>query len=318
MNKLKTYFASYTKNPNILVEYIWFSLCYYFGRRGREGWRKLKKSTFEVRQDDKSRQYIAFKITEQTKNHQGGHRQVDQDYSDQRIYETSAGELCPIKAYNLYKSKLHPLCTAFFQTPLSVYEAEGKWFKNEPMGKNKLSTIMQRISKKAGLSEIYTCHSVRASTVTNLGHAGVDPGKICKITKHKNEASLKPYLTNLSNNQKKECTDILQQAFTPAENRIEMPMVLPPQPQYQPVEAGEPSTSTAIVAQHLPDGSYAVTLPAIPPPSSTIAVLPPVNAVSENINSCSNSDLKCLQNLLPNCQFSSCTININTTGQQSH
>ena len=49
---------------------------------------------------------------------------------------------------------------------------------------------MPRISKKAGLSKVYTCHCVRASTVTTLFHSGIDTRRICSITKHKNEASL--------------------------------------------------------------------------------------------------------------------------------
>ena len=31
------------RNSEKLVEFVWFSLCHHFARRGREGWRELNK-----------------------------------------------------------------------------------------------------------------------------------------------------------------------------------------------------------------------------------------------------------------------------------
>ena len=53
------------------------------------------------------------------------------------------------------------------------------------MGKNTISKMMERISIKAELSEWYTNHCIRASTVTSLFQRVVDARKICAITKHK-------------------------------------------------------------------------------------------------------------------------------------
>ena len=36
------------KNAEKLVEFIWFSLCFHFARRGREGWRELTRQSFET------------------------------------------------------------------------------------------------------------------------------------------------------------------------------------------------------------------------------------------------------------------------------
>ena len=48
MEKLNKYFMEgqnngIWRNPEKLVEFVWFSLCYHFARRGQEGWRELNK-----------------------------------------------------------------------------------------------------------------------------------------------------------------------------------------------------------------------------------------------------------------------------------
>ena len=190
MSKLSEYFQKWDTQPDVIIDYVWFCLCFYFGRRGREGWRDLSKNSFQIATDDKDRPYIFMIHTELTKNHRGGNKQTDQDYSTQKVYG-SGGHLNIIEVFKFYLTKLHPNCSALFQTPLPHYTLDGHWFKNEPMGKkNTLGNIMKRMSKKAGLSQEYTCHSVRASTITILGHAGIESRNICNITKHKNERAI--------------------------------------------------------------------------------------------------------------------------------
>ena len=80
-------------------------------------------------------------------------------------------------------------------------------------GKNQLSKMMQTISKKAGLSTVYTSHCVRASMITVLFQAGVQPKEICAITKHRRETSLDPYIRGTSSEQKKRCSNVLSTAL---------------------------------------------------------------------------------------------------------
>ena len=299
MDKLKEYFKKYDTDQTILLHFIWFSFCFYFGRRGREGWRNFTTTSFAIDRDDRDRQYIYIVHTETTKNHQGGNKQCDQDYSDQRVYETP-GQLNVIEAYNLYLSKLNPKCKAFFQTPRTGnFDRSQHWYKNEPIGKNTLGRIMPSISKAAHLSQVYTCHSVRASCITILGKAGIVPSNICKITKHKNEASLKRYFTELSTDQKQECTAILSEALGETDQT-------PPQSR-ELVSVPQPSTSSGasggVLAEQMPDGSFSVTIPTA---SQQFA---PVSCT----NNSATTDMKCLQTLLPNCRFEACTININNS-----
>lgn len=209
MTKLSEYFSNHTTEPSKLVEYVWFTLCYFFGRRGREKWRELKIGFYRVQQDAEGKEYITESLTEQTKNHQGGNQQRDQDYSDNHLYTAAA-----VNAFKLYCQKRNKEVEVLFQTPLKKCAISGAlWYKAEALGKNTLGNMMQTISKKAGLSQIYTCHCVRASMITILYQAGVSPKEICAVTKHRSESSLAPYIGGLSKKQKTNMDDILSAAL---------------------------------------------------------------------------------------------------------
>ena len=165
MQKLKSYFSC--DNPEKLVEFFRFCLCYYLGRRDREGWRELTKDSLEFNKDDQDKEYVTVKHTEQTKNHQGGYKQKDQDYTDVRMYEIPSSALDPVAALKFMLSKLHPSCEALFQTPLitpertvdNVDNSGTYWFKNEPMGKKAISQLMPKISKRLAFHK-FTLHIV--------------------------------------------------------------------------------------------------------------------------------------------------------------
>ena len=209
MEKLGEYFEDYNLSPRKLVEFVWFGICYYFGRRGREGHRELKAASHELKIDEEGHEYLTEGKTLLTKNHQGGPRAADNDYSDPRVYDKTF-----LEAYKLYMEKRCSEQQAFFQTPNPDWSPTDKvWFKNEPMGKNKLASIMGDLSKNAKLSSIYTPHSVRASMISILFKAGVQPKQICELTKHKNEKSLNVYIKTSSSAQKRSCCSVLSNAL---------------------------------------------------------------------------------------------------------
>ena len=208
MEKLNAYFLGYVQSPQILTEFVWFLLCFHFGRRGREGWVAMTKTTFQFCDDSEGQEYVTYTATETTKNHQGGYKQKDTDYADGRMYG---------KGVSLLKfliSKLHPDLDRLFQHPLKNFEREGPWYRKEPFGKDTMGKIMPNLSKKAGLSHTYTCHCVRASTITTLLESGVDPAIIIQITKHKNVSSLQHYVSDLSDKQQQKTHNILASALS--------------------------------------------------------------------------------------------------------
>ena len=107
----------------------------------------MTKSTFRFLKDSEGKEYAAFSQTEATKNHQGGHKQKDTDYSDSRMYGKGVALL------KFMISKLHPELDRLFQHPLKHFNKDGHWYRKEPVGKDTLGRIMNNISKKAGLSK---------------------------------------------------------------------------------------------------------------------------------------------------------------------
>ena len=91
------------------------------------------------------------------------------------------------------------------------WSKDGLWFDKAPMGKTTIGSMLSSISKSAGTSIVYTNHSVRATAITAMYQAGIDRSHICRITKHKREESLKPYISEPSSEQKRTCSTVLQQ-----------------------------------------------------------------------------------------------------------
>lgn len=67
------------------------------------------------------------------------------------------------------------------------------WYAPFPLGVNKLSSMMSRMSVEAGLSRRYTNHCIRATVVNGLKRAGVDLLSIMAVTGHKAFKSFEYY-----------------------------------------------------------------------------------------------------------------------------
>ena len=110
------------------------------------------------------------------------------------MYETNQ-QLCPVKSFEKYLSKLNPDNEALFQKPLSKYHKDGAvWYGKTPIGVNQLYDFMPRLSAEAGLSKRYTNHCIRAMVATNLCDAGVSNIGIMSVTGHRNVQSLNTYI----------------------------------------------------------------------------------------------------------------------------
>ena len=195
-----------TNNPVTLQNKVFVEVNLHFCRRGREGLRELNKDSFVKKSDSNGRTYITLGFNELEKNHQGFDKR---DYQEElRMYEQD-GDQCPVKSFDLYVSKLHPECRAFFQRPAEKFSGKETWFVNCPVGKSTLAEKMKKLSNKAGLSRVYTNHCLRASSITFLDISEIQAKDICSVSRHRSTDGILPYTSGPTDKKRYEMSSIL-------------------------------------------------------------------------------------------------------------
>ncbi|XP_046574535.1 uncharacterized protein LOC124282569 [Haliotis rubra] len=186
MARLYDYVCS-SDSPLLLQYKVFVEIMLHFGRRGRENLSVLRISDLAVTTDADGDMYVYMTRDEQTKNHQedGGRAQG-------RMYEKKDDPRCPVRTFIKYIRRLNKDCPKLFQQPNSEME-NGNLYHGVPLGHNRLGSMMATLSTKAGLSQKYTNHSLRATTVHVLDSAQVPSRHIMTVTGHKAETSLKTY-----------------------------------------------------------------------------------------------------------------------------
>jgi len=145
-----------TSNPLSLLRKVWFEITLHFCHKGSESQEKLLKTSFEIYRDASGRAYVS-----RGRPHQRSSGEID----DVRMYETG-GDLCPVKSYQLYLMKLHPLQPRLFQQPRRKATPDSPmWYGKAPIGEKALQQMMANISAAAKLSKRYTNHCVRTTAL---------------------------------------------------------------------------------------------------------------------------------------------------------
>jgi hypothetical protein len=99
---------------------------------------------------------------------------------------------CLVRLFKLYNS----LCPAdrphhaFYLAPL-VRRTETCWFRKVPLGHNKLSQVVPRLMKSAGIQSYFTNHSLGATAATRL--YDVDEATIMDHTGHRSINGVRTY-----------------------------------------------------------------------------------------------------------------------------
>ncbi|XP_059912177.1 uncharacterized protein LOC132461148 [Gadus macrocephalus] len=153
-----------------LVDKVWFDVQLHFGRRGTEGNRQLKPSSFAVKSDENGLKYATLTFNEHTKNHndpQGKNRENTRGF----MYQLPGDPLCPVSSLLKYISHLPPDAEVFYVHPRKniIYGADEVWYTREPMGVNHLAKMLPKICKQAGTRR-YTNHCLRSTTIQMQCH----------------------------------------------------------------------------------------------------------------------------------------------------
>ena len=109
--------------------------------------------------------YIEKMTDELCKNHR-----LNDENEDGGVITETAGESCPVRAFQLYISKLN--IYALFQRRKNLIPIKGPWWGAKAEGVNTIAKFMRDISAAAELLRIYTNHSVRATPITVLDRKG--------------------------------------------------------------------------------------------------------------------------------------------------
>ena len=192
-----------TISPATLQNKVQFDLRFFFCRRANENIDKFQKDTFVIQLDpDTGMRYVIKQIDELTKNH----REHSTDLVTGIMPELRGSPKCPVSSFEKYFTHLNKQCTSLWQKP-KTWEGVSKsgdpttWYCNVPIGANPLREFMSRMSHSAGLTRVYTNHSIRATGCTFLHRTNFSPKQIMAVTGHHSLNSLSIY-EKVSNNEK--------------------------------------------------------------------------------------------------------------------
>ena len=207
--KLALYFHDVLEEGNAvkLTQYCWFNISLHFALRGAEVQTRLKKEDIVFATDSEGKEYATLRRDFLSKNCPGG--------VGGQEFKTCGRLQDPRQVQALKKllSKLHPQVDRLFQRALQGPQADTKetWFMRCPLGHTVLREMLVRISKAADLSQRYTNHCLRATSITILKTTGFDDRAVCRLTGHKNAQSLESYC-GASESEKKSLAEALDTA----------------------------------------------------------------------------------------------------------
>ena len=92
------------------------------------------------------------------------------------------------------------VCDDLFLQPLTedqLQRSKGFWFRRQRRGRDWFLKVLSQISKKAGLSKVYTNSCMRPTVVTDLMKQGYDTRQIMEFTGHKSAVMVQNYSRRL-------------------------------------------------------------------------------------------------------------------------
>ena len=149
---------------------------------------ELRKQDFLFSKNENGKEIVELSTSFAQKNHAGGLSSLSDDVSSGQVQD-------PVQVAIIRKlvALSNPKVDRIFQPAGTRKRAEDPYFVAAPLGKDTLAKFMTKISERAGLSQSYTNHSVRAACVTVLESHNIEDRHIASVTMHKNISSLASY-----------------------------------------------------------------------------------------------------------------------------
>ena len=192
----------------------------------------MKVDDFKICKDDDGVEYVEFQEgptkTRQMKN---------RDFQPGMF--AVGGERCPVNLFKLYLSRrpVHLQNTGPFYLSIKTNRRPNDelWFKDQPMGVNKINQMMKMIITGTSLENSeknFTNHSTQKTVVSKLKKANVERSNIAKVTGHRNIQSLDDYDEANTDEQRQ-----LSLAISRRNNSIPQPQALNEPAQQQQLES---------------------------------------------------------------------------------
>ena len=109
--------------------------------------------------------------------------------------------------------------------------------------------MTKKISEAAGCSRVYTNHSLRATSVTSLDHAGYTSRDIMTVSGHRSESSIKHYVRTSEEMKRNMSKTLSEKLSTQSEQNCHDP----PRNVPDNVENNKPTTSTSSTSNDVVD-----------------------------------------------------------------
>ena len=195
---------------------VWFLMTIHFGFRGRDEHRKLCWGDVQLINETDGSESLIVSKARGSKTRDG----ADPTHTDRHRTTPKCvaigGNRCLINLYKQYRdSRPAEACkddSPFYIQAIPINRiktGETVIYYATPMGKNTLGKLLKNACEKANIPGRKTNHGARKTCVKMLKNAGIDDRKIIKITRHKDPNSLRPYDDELSSEDHKKMSQIL-------------------------------------------------------------------------------------------------------------
>ena len=146
-------------------------------------------SQFSFHNDKDGKLYFRFHEDLELKTNKGGikHRKVTGKVVD--VHQIDNADKCPVHILSRYLSLLpsNHKCKSLYLQCRKKY-SPGNWFRDSPVGENRMRSFVKDLCFKAGIPGFYSNHSLRSTSCTHMYDCDVDEQVIQEISGHRSLA----------------------------------------------------------------------------------------------------------------------------------
>jgi hypothetical protein len=109
---------------------------------------------------------------------------------------------CPLESLRYTDSQAHSLFNNCIKDALTSPQSTTIWYSAVPCKQYQFSKFMPDVSRNGECSRRYTAHCLRSTAIQGLNDQGFELRHIMFMSGHRNEASVRSYNRECSNDQK--------------------------------------------------------------------------------------------------------------------